>query len=470
MFISCSGIEIPKSLPAAASIIENLTRIVYDWKRTASSIKFFEEYENHYLIPRFYPVDKHNVISDISNVGKDIEINSKITPRNNRQKKSIEFFLNNRNGILQLEPGSGKTVVCIASICEIKKKTIIFVHKDKLATQWNDEFLKHTDLKQEDIGFLDSSSIKRLSNSINNKKIIIATIQSMLWVLKCDNKKKLIDDADIGVSIFDEAHVAVGPDKFSKVALNINTYRIYGLSATPRKELGDIVSYYLGEIFKFEAESNELLIPRINVIKCNLGVVTRYKKYINWQNNFNISKYYKQLKKSEKYMGLINNLILKSYNNNRNMLVLGTRIDNLLLFAEKTKLPKNDIGIFIPGTTEEQRLKYSDTCDLMEAFRTKRIVFGTYSSARDGISRDDLDCLLMTCSTSNIEQAIGRILRSMENKPKAIVFDVLDMDPEVPMYNSLESDDKVTLFYRQYEKRKRLYLEKKWDVREMDVK
>ena len=461
---------LPKSHPNLEKIIGDLTRTVYDWKGNASTIEFFEERSDEYLIPRYYDIPGDQMINQ-SNIGDDINISSTIVPRNNRQKKAIDFFLKNTSGVLRLEPGSGKTVITIASICFIKKKTIIFVHKDSLSQQWKKEFIDHTSIKEEDIGILDSSSVKNLLKSVENKNIIIATIQSMLWIIKDQDKLNIINNCGLGMAVFDESHVAIGPAQFSKVALNINCLRVYGLSATPRTDgLEDIISYFIGAIQYFEAEENELLIPKINVIKFNFGVVSRYKKYINWGNSFNISKYYKQLKKSDKYINTITELILKAYKENRNILVLGTRVDNLLLFAQKINLPKSEIGFFVPTSTEEQRLSVSDTIDLKEAFNEKRVVFSTAMAARDGVNRKNLDCLIMTVGISNVEQAAGRILRTLEGKPKAIIFDIVDSDPTVPSRQSyLEPTIQTTKFIRQYEQRYEFYISKHWEVHEFEL-
>ncbi len=121
MLTRTSGILLPKSYSGFPEIEVDLNRVIRGWDDHISKMKFYEDRGDSVLIPRFYPIDIP--VSDNTDEGKDILIESHIVPRNKRQEKAIKFLLDNKKGILQLEPGTGKTVIAIASICEIKKKT-----------------------------------------------------------------------------------------------------------------------------------------------------------------------------------------------------------------------------------------------------------------------------------------------------------------------------------------------------------
>jgi len=418
------------------------------------------------LIPRFYPISEE--IEDKSIIGNDINIESNIIPRSERQKKSIEFLTNNNSGILQLEPGTGKTVITIASISKIKKKTIIFVHKDKLLEQWKTEFIKHTNISENEISRL---SINSYEEDLS-KPIILSTIQTILSAINSKTKGPLfienLQNCGIGQMILDECHTTVGPEKFSQVSLLIPCFRVHGLSATPSRADGndDIIKWHLGEVKYFPPEENELLIPKIYQVHTSFDVYNKKKKYLTWGGKFNLSRYHKQLENSDKYIETMSKMICRLYNDGRTILVLGNRINCLIKIAKESKIPNHDIGIFIPGSSKKERLSVSNTDCLDEAFKNKKVVFSTYAAARDGNNRPELDCLIMTVPTTNVEQAVGRICRLKENKLRPIVIDFIDIEgPTVTLKNSKKS----TWFIRNSIKRKETYDKKLWEVKSITL-
>ena len=209
-----------------------------------------------------------------------------------------------------------------------------------------------------------------------------------------------------------------------------------------------------GEIQYFEPNEDDNLLNQMSLfMKYHL----EYILIINIERTlmgrkFNYARYYKKLKDSKEYVNIIVSLIKRAYYAKRVTLVLGNNINTLLKFAEIANLPKEDVGIFIPGTKPKQRLQYSDIKDLDNAFKEKQIVFSTYQACRDGNNRKDLDCLIMTIPTSNVIQAGGRILRQLEGKPTPVIFDIVDT--EGPKRNSLEDNEKVGLFVRSLQKEK----------------
>jgi len=460
MLIKHSGIVIPFTHPDLKTIKKDLTRTFEEWNGERT-IEFFELLKEGILIPRFYPI--RDSIKDDSSEGEDIEINSKIVPRNNRQKLAIEYLLKN-NGVLQLEPGSGKTIVMIDTIAKLKKKAIILTHKSKLLDMWGEEFVKFTDLKEEDIGRLDSKNY----NEVLNKKIILSTPHIIFYSINHEKKDfvERLREANIGVMVIDECHIGIGPEEFSKSSLLIPARRIFGLSATPRRKDGneDIINFHLGEVKYFPPEENELLNPEICMLHIKSGTYSKHKIWMLWGGKFQIGRYYKKLPESEKYLKIVGELIKKGYDKGRIMLVLASTKLVLLHLAKACGVPSKDIGIFTPGSSIKERLSVSDTSDLDEAFSNKQIVFSTYQMCRDGNNRKSLDSLIMATPTSNPEQAIGRIQRHLEGKKNPVVIDVVDMDS--PTFRFRDKD--VGLFEHQASKRMNIYNNKGWKIIKID--
>jgi superfamily II DNA or RNA helicase len=317
------------------------------------------------------------------------------------------------------------------------------------------------------------------NNTEDFKKDIIITTPHILFLNYEKNNIDFLNalhEANIGVMFVDECHVGVGPEKFSKASLNISAYRTYGLSATPRRSDGnnDIMNYHLGEIVTFPVAENEIIDTTIFMIYLPFGVYAgKTIRYINWGGSFNMSKYFQQLRKAEPFFNRISKWIKDAHINDRKILVLSKTIEPLISLFEVLQLPPEDVGFFSPSITKKEYKKrvtsLSDTLDLDEAFFTKKIIASTYSFARDGNNRIDLDCLVMLTPTGNIEQAIGRIQRACENKKSAIVIDLVDI--EGPLYNSyFDNTKKVSLWVRSAEKRKEIYKQKNWEIKEIFLK
>lgn len=469
MLIKTSGILIKKDHIDYDQIKQSLTRIVDDYNDVSRTVKFFEEFPDGTIkIPRYYPIVDE--IEDKSCEGSDIEIDHKPNVQlRQSQIPAVDFLLKNNSAIIKMPTGIGKTFTSIYTIAEIKKKTIIFAHKNKLLEQWKDEFLNFTDLKKDDIGFLSTNNYEK----ILKKKIILCTPHVIMYAKKHNSVLFLnaLATANIGIAFFDEVHCAIGAEELSKASLEISCKRTYGLSATPFRSDNntDIIHYHLGNLIEFPAEPGEIMDPIIYTSHFDFGVNKAHRKYINWGGSFNIQKYNKMLLKSDIYCKTMVKVITKLYNSNRTILVLATTEKQLLTIAEMCAFPKNDVGIFIGKTDKKTKEKYSDVTDLMEAFKTKRVVMATVSMARDGNNNTTLDSLVLLNNTSNIIQAVGRIIRTKEGKKQPIVFDFIDTDPTVPKVWNLEHDKKIQKFEKAFSIRKKIYDSLNWEIKEVKI-
>jgi len=460
-----SGLIIPEDHSNYLNIKEDLTRKIITYNRDLKTLEFFKtQNDGSILIPRYYNkyLKNDNIIEE-NNEGISIDLNHNIIPRNKAQEEAIDFLINNNSGVLKLEPGRGKTVISICAIVEKNIKTIILAHKKSLIEQWESEFLEHTNINKSDILILNSKKYKK----IKDKKIIISTPHVIAYNIENEDFIYYLNNSGIGMFISDECHTGVGPEFFTLASLHLNTKYNYGLSATPvRRENSDIIYSHLGELKYIEPDKKtEIINPEVYVIFFDFGIYKgKRKKYISWGGKFNRSRYIQQAINSKKYIKFVRDLIKDAYKKGRNTLVLGYIIKVLneqANFDKKDEVPKEDVGMFIPGMKDKDKLKRSDTTDLTEAFQNKRIVYSTYGAGRDGNSRNDLDCLIMTFPTSNIEQAIGRIQRVCEGKDRPIVVDLVDTG------GPIEQFDTESIFVKQYRKRKELYEEKGWYVKEI---
>lgn len=466
-----SGLLIPSNHPTIDIIRSDLTRTIEDYNGDIRTVNFFQPIGNDILIPRFYPV-KDQIIDDSSD-GANISIEHHITPRTDRQRDAMEYLESHNSGVLQLEPGSGKTVVAIRTVATYKKRSIIFAHKDKLLDQWKAEFLEFTNLQDSDIVRLSSNNYKDALAA----SIILSTPHVIARAVS-DNKIEFLTaltNANIGIVLVDECHVGVGPEKFSLASLSIPARRSYGLSATPERSDGmsDIIEYHLGKTITFQAEEGELTSPNVFMLTMAFGVYKR-NQYFHYGGRFQLGRYYQQLYKSERYNKTLGGWIKKAYQDGRTILVLGSNIKPLLILAAACDLPKSDVGIFIPGAVVKEHKKLleavTDNKDLDIAFKERKVVFSTYGACRDGNNRPELDFLVMVTPTTNIDQAVGRILRKLEGKRKPIVLDVVDTEgPEVVSIRD-GVRTQTTWFMRSARNRYDKYKKNGWSVKITEIK
>ncbi len=414
-FIKHSGILIPSEYQHEEfyrRIRNDLTRTAKSYQTDASIIhRFYTESEKFLKIPRHFPLHKY-VQCTIENQqceGDIIDIEHNITPRSDTQQKAIDKMLSTDYFILQLSPGVGKTVISIYMVAERKLKTLILVHRDALADQWKERFLQFTNLTENDIARVKSSTVQEDLL----KPIIIFTVQTFISLLKRSKEEFLIalNKANIGIFIGDEVHTTVGAPTFSECSVHIPSKYTYGLSATPYRYdgNGDIIEYHLGKVFA-DSDSENTLDARVTAVLLDYEIDTPYRtKYLYWGGDFQRARYLNLIKKSKPFLLAIKG-ILSRLKNERDMLIMVERIkliDELYSWVNHKSKSK------FCGTAKRDQLEY-------------KITFTTPGKCRDGIDVPWKDCLIMTSPISNIEQVSGRITRPADNKKEPIVIDMVD--------------------------------------------
>ena len=315
--------------------------------------KSYIESERFLLVPRYFPLKQYYhsfSIKDAYHEGEVIDIEHNIKPRSESQEKAMQYMMNHENGILQLSPGVGKTVISIYMIAERKKKTLILVHRDSLADQWRNRLLEFTNLERERIARMTSATFKKDFN----KPVIISTTQSFLSQLKRNREDFLLtlNEANIGVFIADEVHTSVGAPTFSECSIQMPSRYTYGLSATPYRYdgNGDVIEFHLGDIFA-DDDIEGTMEPKITVILLDYQIDTPSRtKYIRWAGEFQRARYLNMIKKSKPFREAMRGL-LKRLKDDRDLICIAERIK---LIDELYTETKSEI-YFIPDppdTTE----------------------------------------------------------------------------------------------------------------------
>lgn len=172
-------------------------------------------------------------IDDRTSIMKSLQLNFDVKLRvelRDYQSEALEKWkANDKKGIIALPTGSGKTIIGIAAISEVKERTLIITYTKEQLNQWIDMIMKFTNIPSSMISAFYSEE-KRLA------PITVSTYQTAF---------RYIDQLSFRYSflIVDEVH-HLPADKFRTIALGMYSPTRMGLSATVIREDGRHVDLF----------------------------------------------------------------------------------------------------------------------------------------------------------------------------------------------------------------------------------
>jgi superfamily II DNA or RNA helicase len=361
-------------------------------------------------IPRYYGIKHFGLPKKIKiKQGNNIECNfvGSLRPI---QQPVVEAFINNifnGGGLLELPCAFGKTVLSLYIISVLKKKTLIIVHKEFLMNQWIERIEQ----------FIPNMRIGKIQGQIidiENKDIVIGMLQSLSMK---DYPCELFDS--FGFTIIDEVH-HISSEVFSCALFKIVTPVMLGLSATMNRKDGttEVFKMFLGDIiFKGKREEEHNVIVKaydycVNDDEFN-ELKTDYRGNIKYSTM--ISKLCTYNRRSEFILQIIDSSFKE--NNNQQMMILAhnKNILKYLFDAISYRGIANGSGGYYIGGMKEVDLKLTES---------KKVVIATYPMAAEALDIKSLTTLLMATPKTDIEQAVGRILREKHSNP--VVIDIID--------------------------------------------
>jgi superfamily II DNA or RNA helicase len=225
-----------------------------------------------------------------------------------------------------------------------------------------------------------------------------------------------------GFVIYDECH-HLGAETFSKALLKTNCKYTLGLSATPKRldGLSKVFEWSLGEIVynikKREDDNVDVkVIMYSNNDKSYCSEVLNFRKKPNSARMINnICEFIPRTKKIIEHLAIC-------LRQGRKILMLSDRrehlknINDLIPFIDNGNYSS---GFYLGGMKE---------IDLQET-ETKDVILGTFMMASEGFDcKYPLDTIFLMSPKSNIEQAVGRILRQdpKDRKFVPLIYDIVD--------------------------------------------
>ena len=374
-------------------------------------------------LPKFYAIDRFgdwntNQLSE----GEQIDLSFDGTLRDHQNEvveRSMEAYNNGGGGLISVFCGGGKTTIALWLLCQLKKKTIIFVHTEFLMDQWIERIQQ----------FLPCARIGRIRQNIceiDDKDIVLATIQTFT---RRDYPKEQLDT--FGHLIIDECH-HVACKVFSQIFFKLQTPYMLGLSATPDRKDGltKVIHWFIGPvIINLKREVNKPLIRKVEYTNDN------FEEKLNVKGQPNIPTMITDLTEVPDRNKLILDQLNELYAEGRKILILTDRLKHCEYFV-KICSPGIEIGKYVGGMKTDERNESTK----------KRVIVATYMMAAEGFDCPDLDTLILATPKSDVEQAVGRILRRKNANPP-VVIDIIDC---------------FSVFQRQAVKRQRFYRKSKY--------
>lgn len=378
----------------------------------SNTFPVYRESSQKYYMPRYFgeahfgPA-KENRIPD----GVDIDIKFAGELRDN-QKPVVKTYLdqvkkngNTGGGLLELPCAFGKTSISLYLCSQLKKKTLVIVHKEFLLNQWIERIQQ----------FLPSARVGRIQGQIvdiEDKDIVIGMLQSLSMK---DYHESTFQS--FGLTIIDEVH-HISSEVFSCALFKIVTKYTLGLSATMNRKDGTtkVFKMFLGEVvFKGKRdEEHDVVVRAIEYVSNDpefKTVATDFRG--NVQYSTMISKLCTFNHRSEFILRVIGDMLKE---NPAQQIMILAHNRNLLTYFHDAIKTRNiaTVGYYVGGM-KEAALKESES---------KKIIIATFSMAQEALDIRTLTSLIMATPKTDIEQAVGRILRERHSSP--IVIDIID--------------------------------------------
>lgn len=339
-----------------------------------------------------------------------------------------------KDGMICLQTGGGKTVCGLYIAAQLKVKTLIIVHNTFLKDQWEDRIK----------AFLPSVTIGHLQGETTDvdKDVVIAMIQSISMK---DYPKEVFKG--FGLTIIDECH-HIASEVFVQAFQKITSEHMLGLSATPDRKDGlmYVIEWFLGPIL-YRSESGDKVdeLVRVEMYKHEPADITFNTILYNNQGVMNVAGMVNKLAefkpRTELIVQILNDILESEPD--RQILVLSDRVQHCkdmmaLLNPEKA-------AILAQNVVASKRAEFC---------ASKKILIATYSMCKEGFDVASLNTLVMATPRPDIDQIVGRILRTEKSKRTVhpLIVDIVD-----------------STFRRQFQARLKLYKDRNYVVEEMKI-
>jgi len=340
-----------------------------------------------------------------------------------------------KDGMICLQTGGGKTVCALYIASTLKVKTLIVVHNTFLKDQWEDRIK----------AFLPDARIGRLQGAeidVEGNDIVIAMIQSL-------SMKEYPRETfhGFGLTIVDECH-HIASEVFVQAFQKITSRHMLGLSATPERKDGlmYVIEWFLGPIL-YQSDSGDKVDNKVRVeaYRHEPADVDFNTVLHNSQGVMNVAGMVNKLTAFKPRTDLIVQILkdILAECPDRQILVLSDRVQHCKDILAELNSP--DACILAQNVAASKRAEFC---------ASKKVLIATYSMCKEGFDVATLNTLVMATPRPDIDQIVGRILRTEKasRTVQPLIVDIVD-----------------STFRRQFSARNALYKERSYVVEFMEM-
>ena len=289
----------------------------------------------------------------------------------------------------------GKTFTGLAIAAKLGQKTLVVTHTTTLRAQWEKEVKKVFGI---DAGVIGGGKFNV------EPPIVIGNIQSLY--------RRVNDIKEVfGTVILDEMHHVSSPT-FTRIVDEMPARFKVGLTGTLERKDGRHVvfrDYFGHNVFKPPKEN--YLIPKIDIYKTDIRFIDG--SFTPWAERIN------DLTHNEEYVHSVSMIAAKYAAEGHKVLVVSDRVH----FLKRCANLVGDKAVSITGD-----MNFEEREEAMQEVRTsKNILFGTQSIFSEGISLNELSCLVLGTPVNNeplLTQLIGRVVRKIDGKRQPVIVDI----------------------------------------------
>ena len=290
----------------------------------------------------------------------------------------------------------GKTFTGLAIASKLRQKTLVVTHTVPLRNQWAKEVEKVFGITPGIIGS---------GNWDTDSDIVIGNTQTLYRNIPRIQKK-------FGTIILDEMHHVSSPTFSRVIDSSYARYKI-GLSGTIERKDGKHVVFrdYFGKNV-IQPPKENYMIPQIHLVLSEIRFMDGSK--IPWANKVTA------LAKNEEYKHTVSMLAAYYSEIGHKVLVVSDRVQFLKECTELT----GDKAICVTGDVPHEEREGLTNKIL---YGEKNILFGTQAIFSEGISIDNLSCLILGTPVNNeplLTQLIGRVIRKKKDKLTPVIVDI----------------------------------------------
>ncbi len=385
-------------------------------------------------VPRYFGIDAYGPPEAIK-IGSGVPITVAFQGEmRDYQKDIVQKYLNHvgagGGGLLDVDPGKGKTVMALYILAQLRIKTLVVVHKSFLMNQWIERIEQ----------FLPGARVGRIQGQIvdiEDKDIVLGMLQSLSM------KEYPADMFDsFGLTVFDEVH-HMGAEVFCQCMMKVTTLYTLGLSGTMQRKDGltKVFKMFLGDVVHKEKAASEhrVIVKAINYCVNDAAFnETEYDYRGNPKFSTMISRVCDYSHRSEFILRVLQRELAE--NPEQQVMILGHN-KSLLTYLHKAiehrGIAGGSVGYYVGGMKEAD----------LKASESRKVIIATYAMASEGLDIKTLTTLIMASPKTDVCQSVGRILRVKHGRP--LVIDIVDQQD---------------IFKNQWYKRRAYYVKQNYDI------